>query len=380
MSNQKSLGIYVHVPFCRSKCAYCDFYSLSGADGLMDPFVDALAAQVRAAPRPRPADTVYFGGGTPSFLGPRRLAALLRAVTRRFPVLPGAEITLEANPDSVGPWFADLRAAGFNRVSLGMQSAHDASLRLLGRVHSARQTRDAVRAVRRAGFRNLSLDLMYGLPGQSLAAWLDSVKQAVDLGPDHLSCYALKLEPHTPLCALSVPGDDLQADMYLSAVDLLSRRGYRQYEISNFARPGRESRHNLKYWTLGEYVGFGPGAHSDFGGVRFAWARDLAAFVGGAWTLSERVEVTERERAREWLMLGLRTVDGLDAAKFAYDFSAFDAFFDACAAAGYARRAPGRVSLTPEGFLVSNAIIGRVLELFDEIPKKRTCVPAPDSI
>ena len=360
----------MHVPFCKSKCAYCDFYSLAGSDALMDDYITALCAQLDAlAERAAPyaVDTVYVGGGTPSYLGAGRLVRLLDAVRRRYNVAPDAEITLEANPDSVGDWFGELRAAGFNRVSLGAQSFDDALLKAVGRIHSAAQTARAVETIRRAGFDNLSLDLIYGLPGETAEAWRRSVEQAAALSPEHLSCYGLKIEPGTPLSLrnVAVPDDEAQAERYLWAADALSGYGYRQYEISNFAKPGRESRHNLKYWTLESYLGFGPGAHSDFDGVRFAWARDLGAFVRRDWTLSESAAITPDERSREWLMLGLRTSDGVSlseyAARFGRDMDA--GFMRQCVRAGYAVADGGRFRLTPRGFLVSNQIIGRALEL-----------------
>ena len=395
MNVGNALGLYVHIPFCRSKCAYCDFYSLSGAESLMDAYLDALCVQLEAsAPLAVDfvVDSVYFGGGTPSYLGAARLLRLLNKIRRHYRIAPDAEITLEANPDSVGAQFADLRGAGFNRVSLGMQSASDSELRAVGRVHASAQTRQAVETIRRAGFDNLSLDLIYGLPEQSRSSWRESVARAMALSPEHLSCYGLKVEKGTPLFSrrAQLPDDDAQADCYLWAVEALREAGYAQYEVSNFAKSGRESRHNLKYWTLQPYLGFGPGAHSDFGGERWAIARDLRGFIAASetrtrngaglssdvrgelartWTRSESTVITERERARERLMLGLRTAQGLDlsecAALFGRNFGALDAFFGQCASAGYASATLERVALTPQGFLVSNQIIGRVLDLFD---------------
>ena len=380
MNVGNALGLYVHIPFCKSKCAYCDFYSLSGAESLMDAYVNALCVQLEAsAPLAADfvADSVYFGGGTPSYLDAARLLRLLDAVRRHYRIAPDAEITLEANPDSVGAWFADLRGAGFNRVSLGMQSASDAELRAVGRVHTSAQTRQAVETIRRAGFDNLSLDLIYGLPEQSRSSWRESVARAMALSPEHLSCYGLKVEKGTPLFSrrANLPDDDAQADCYLWAVEALREGGYAQYEISNFAKAGKESRHNLKYWTLRPYLGFGPGAHSDFNGERWAIARDLRGYIVSAnartWTRSESTVIPERERTRERLMLGLRTAQGLDlsecAALFGRNFAALDAFFRQCASAGYASATPERVALTPHGFLVSNQIIGRILDLFDRV-------------
>ena len=369
------LGIYIHVPFCKQKCVYCDFYSLPHREEKMDAYVFALCAQLAETDfSGYEADTVYFGGGTPSYLGARRLAVLLEAVSTACRITPDAEITFEANPDSAGDWeeLSALRRAGFNRVSLGMQSADDGELKALGRVHTMAQVRSSVAAARRAGFDNLSLDLIYGLPGQELQRWRENLAAAVALGPEHLSCYGLKAEEGTPLYARRdiLPGDDAQAEMYLETVDFLEGYGCRQYEISNFARPGRESRHNLKYWTLGEYVGFGPGAHSDFRGVRYAWARDLEAFLRGERRLSETQAMTRRDREEEWLMLSLRTVQGLDpadyGARFGRSFARFLPFLRRCGAAGYAVREGERWRLTPRGFLVSNRIIGELLEQIQE--------------
>lgn len=365
----RPLGIYVHVPFCRQKCVYCDFYSLPRREEDMDAYAAALQAQLAETDfSGYEADTVYFGGGTPSYLGHRRLTALLEAAAAACPIAPDAEITLEANPDSAGDpdALSALRRAGFNRVSLGMQSADDGELRAIGRVHTAAQVRAAVEAARRAGFDNLSLDLIYGLPGQRLPRWRENLSAAAGLRPEHLSCYGLKAEPGTPLYARreTLPGDGAQADMYLEAVDFLESRGYRQYEISNFAKPGRESRHNLKYWTLKEYAGFGPGAHSDFRGRRYAWARDLEAFLRGGTPLSEDRAMTPRDREAERLMLSLRLVRGLDLAEWER-FSALP-FLSRCEAAGYAVREGSRWRLTPRGFLVSNSIIGALLDQIQE--------------
>lgn len=367
----KPLGIYIHVPFCKQKCVYCDFYSLPHREEQMDAYVSALRSQLAETDfSGYEADAVYFGGGTPSYLGPRRLTALLEAVSAACPVAPGAEVTFEANPDSAGDpdALSALRRAGFNRISLGMQSADDGELKAIGRIHTMAQVRSAVKAARRAGFDNLSLDLIYGLPGQDLPRWRENLAAAVELGPEHLSCYGLKAEPGTPLYARreTLPGDEEQADMYLETVDLLEARGYRQYEISNFAKPGRESRHNLKYWTLGEYIGFGPGAHSDFRGVRYAWARDLEAFLRRDRLLSEARRMSPQDRETEWLMLSLRLARGLDMAEWKRRRPPFPPFLERCEAAGYAVQEEGRWRLTPRGFLVSNQIIRELLDQIQE--------------
>ena len=382
MDSVQPLGLYLHIPFCRQKCVYCDFYSLAGNEARMDEYVEALCAHlVQAAPSAaaHTVDTVYFGGGTPSYLGAPRLIRILDTVFQHYSVSADAEITLEANPDSAGDpeILKSLRQAGFNRISLGMQSACAEELKEIGRIHTPEQVGIAVSAARSAGFDNLSLDLIYGLPRQTLARWKENLAAAVALNPEHLSCYGLKVEEGTPLFArretAELPGDEAQADMYLHTVEFLAAHGYPQYEISNFSRPGRQSRHNLKYWILGEYLGFGPGAHSDFGGVRFAYDRNLSAYLKGVLSgspaYSEREEIPASQRDAEWLMLNLRTVRGLDPAEFESRFHrSFDPFLPflmQCQQAGYAALEEGRWHLTAEGFLLSNQIIGELLDLLD---------------
>ena len=387
---KKPLGIYVHVPFCKSKCVYCDFYSLPHAEERMDAYVKAVTAHLlETAPRAERhrVDTIYFGGGTPSYLGAKRLREILSVILKKYDVDKHAEITLEANPDSAQDWreLRTLRKAGFNRVSLGMQSADDGELAEIGRVHTAAQVRTAVDAVRKAKIENLSLDLIYGLPHQTMERWQANLEAAVALAPQHLSCYGLKVEKGTPLHArrdsAGLPGDDAQADMYLSTVETLRHYGFFQYEISNFARPGFESRHNLKYWTLQEYAGFGPGAHSDFGGVRYAYERDLDTYIRGVLEgtpmLSENERIPPLDRDTEYLMLGLRTVQGIAPKTFENRYRRrFDCllpFLEECRKAGYAvREEDGSWHLTPGGFLVSNQIIGGVLDALAADKQRRT--------
>ena len=384
----KPLGLYIHIPFCKSKCVYCDFYSLPSREDRMDAYTDALCAHLtETAPfaAGHAVDTVYFGGGTPSYLGEKRLVKILKVIQKKYRVTRDAEITLEANPDSAGDWKAlkALRKAGFNRISLGMQSACDEELREIGRVHTMDQVRATVEAARKAKFENLSLDLIYGLPHQTMERWRENLTAAVVLAPDHISCYGLKVEEGTPLFArkddAGLPDDEAQADMYLYTVDFLARHGFRQYEISNFARTGRESRHNLKYWTLGEYAGFGPGAHSDFGGVRYAYEKDLEGYIRGVKDhtpmLSENDRIPDLDRDTEWVMLGLRTVRGLDPAdfqrRFRRRFDCFLPFLTQCQQAGYAVQEDSRWHLTPRGFLVSNQIIGGMLDALAEEKRRR---------
>ena len=378
------LGIYVHVPFCRSKCQYCDFYSLTCKDDKsIETYLRAVCAHIKESGALTPGykvDTIYFGGGTPSFLGADALATILTTIRRSFDVDPNAEITFEANPDSVSDsLLRRLKAEGFNRVSLGVQTDNDELLKKLGRPHDYAQVIGAVQRIRKAGFKNLSLDLMYGLPGQTLTEWKDTLERVITLNPDHISCYALKLEEGTPLfdCKeiLNIADDDVQADMYLAAVEILRSHSFRQYEISNFARKGLYSRHNMKYWSGGEYLGFGPNASSDFGGRRFVIVRDLQAYVNGIRTggevLSEVDEVPLRERAGEYLMLRLRTITGINREeyerKFLLPFDEIEEALERSRKLGYAVRSPeGRWRLTPNGYLISNDIITDLLLIQDK--------------
>ena len=369
-----TLGLYLHIPFCRSKCDYCDFYSLPGGEDRMDGYLRALLRQLEeAAPGAagHSVDTVYVGGGTPTVFGGERLAALLAAVGRLYRLAPGAEITCEANPDSAGEeLLRALRRAGFGRLSLGMQSADAGELAAVHRRHTPEQTDAAVAAARRVGFENLSLDLICGLPGQTEESWRRTVEHALSLRPEHLSCYGLKVEEGTPLARRvaageELPDDDAQADRYLWTVERLARAGFRQYEISNFARPGYESRHNLRYWRLEPYLGFGPGAHSDFGGRRFAVPADLAGYLAGE-AVPEGEAVSPWERGNEYLMLGLRTAAGIAGEeyrrRFGGDFDPLEELLSRFAGHGWAERNGDRWRLTPAGFLVSNRLIGALLE------------------
>ena len=375
------LGLYIHIPFCRSKCAYCDFYSLAGAEERMDDYCRALErhlAEVAPQAECHKADTVYFGGGTPSYLGAERLCRLLGSIRKLYKVDKHAEITLEANPDSATDrkTLKRLRKAGFNRLSLGVQSMDDALLQTIGRIHTRQQVQEAVAAARKAGFKNLSLDLIYGLPGQTMEGWEKTLSDAVGLHPEHLSCYGLKLEEGTLLYRrqgeLTFPDEDMQADMYLYAVEFLKQCGYEQYEISNFAKPGFASRHNLKYWLMQEYAGFGPGAHSDFGNVRYGYARDLERYLKGELVLQESETVDSDEREREYLMLRLRTVQGVDPREFEYRFrqrfAPLATLLQQCAREGLAEQDGNGWHLTAKGFLVSNRIIGL---LQDELAREK---------
>ena len=327
--NKIPLGIYIHVPFCRSKCQYCDFYSVTTKDAtLWDNYLDAICTHIRESGQLAPGyvvDTIYFGGGTPTYFGADGMCAILDTIRKSFDVSRSAEITFEANPDSVSDkLLKKLRSEGFNRVSLGIQCDNDDILKKIGRPHSYEQAVNAVKRIRKFGFKNLSVDLMFGLPGQSLENWKTTLTNVLSLAPEHISCYGLKVEEGTPLyeykefCNLA--DDDTQAEMYISAVKILKDHGYRQYEISNFCRKGHVSRHNLKYWNGEEYLGFGPDASSDFAGQRFSIIRDLPGYIDGirhgGQVIVDAQSITGRERAAEYLMMRLRTATGMDPREY----------------------------------------------------------------
>lgn len=374
----ETIGIYIHIPFCRSKCAYCDFYSRCDFDDqMLNRYLAALTTQIEETfPQGGryAADTVYIGGGTPSVLGGRRLAKLLHTLEKRVQLAKNPEITVEVNPESTDKsLLKQLRAAGVNRLSMGVQSSDDNELRAIGRIHDFARARDAVALMKKYGFSNFSLDLMYGLPDQTMESWQKSVEDVLALGPAHLSCYGLKLEEHAPLLQKNprLPDDDAQADMYLWAVKRLESAGYPQYEISNFARQGMRSRHNSKYWDLSPYVGLGCAAHSFYNNRRSKVVssvdRYLAAYEGkGGDVLEDADDCSFISRTGEYIMLGLRTVGGVSGheffTRFRQDFTPYEERLRPYVQTGHAVCDGDCWHLTPKGFLVSNTIIGAVLD------------------
>ncbi len=375
----KHLGVYIHIPFCASKCGYCDFYSLAGCDKLMGKYQDALLRHIRESAgtmAPYYIDTVYFGGGTPSYYGAKRVAELFNALKRAGKVLKSAEVTVECNPDSVRPHeLARLKREGVNRISLGVQSASDDLLKIIGRRHNFTQVKKAVKDIRAEGFDNLSVDLIYGLPNQTKADWAETLAKILDLEPDHISCYGLKLEEGTPMyetykLSPVIPTDDDQADMYLYAVETLNHYGYGQYEVSNFARRGKASRHNMKYWDMDDYLGFGPGAHSCMGNTRYSYVKDLRAYIdgvgGGESILDEYEKLDELDRAAEYLMLGMRRSRGISQEEYhrvyRSDFAPIEALLQEYEKDGWTKKFNGRWCFTPQGFLLSNILIGSLWE------------------
>lgn len=325
-------GVYVHIPFCRRRCDYCDFNTYEGQEGLHGAYVDALVGVIgRCGPESRSATSVFFGGGTPTLLPAAELARTLHAITQRVGVTPGAEVTIEANPETVDEArFAALREAGFNRVSIGIQSLVPEVLARLGRTHSPELALEAIGAARRAGFEDVNADLIYGSPWESAADWSTSLEGVVAAGPDHISAYALTVEEGTPLHTLVASGrapdvdPDTQAERYELASEALSAAGYERYEVSNWAKPLHASQHNVLYWCAGEYLGLGAGAHGHSGGRRY-WNERLprefiARVTAGGSTESGSERLDDDTRAGEAMMLGLRLASGVQLAEFALRF------------------------------------------------------------
>jgi oxygen-independent coproporphyrinogen-3 oxidase len=319
------LGIYVHIPFCTAICNYCNFNRGLFDSDLKARYVDALLQEIRRSGDRSPADTIYFGGGTPSLLDPSEVGAIIQACREAFEVVEGAEVTLEANPESVSvDALARYRGAGVNRLSFGVQSFDDSELRRLSRLHTASRAEIAVSEARQAGFENISLDLMMWLPQQAVAAWLANVEALIALSPEHASLYILELYPNAPLreemarAHWSQAPDDDAAEMYLQGMARLDAAGYAQYEISNVARTGRRSRHNLKYWQDGEWLGFGCGAHSTRNGIRWknlpSTVDYVAAVSAGTRLITDERRLSKEEQLEEALFTGLRLVDGIDLA------------------------------------------------------------------
>jgi oxygen-independent coproporphyrinogen-3 oxidase len=366
---EKNIGIYIHIPFCDGKCPYCDFYSKLPAHDETALYVSALRGRIRELSQiykyNRKVGTVYFGGGTPNLIGANALSELLETVKSCFDISENAEITTEANPDSVdADFFKIIRESGFNRLSMGLQSANEDELKLLGRKHSASDVSRAVKLAQATGFDNISLDLMMGLPGGSLAKLKNSIDFCAALNIQHISSYILKIEERTVFGRknIQLPDDDAVSDQYLFAVEELERLGYHQYEISNFSRAGCESRHNLKYWHCGEYLGIGPAAHSFMEGRRFFFNRNISDFINGCTAVQDGIGGD----FEEYIMLGLRLTQGISRSgceKFGGNL--FDEL------AERSKKIPcdcinvteDNISLTPKGFLISNTIIFVLLDL-----------------
>lgn len=356
----KPIGLYIHIPFCISKCNYCDFYSVKVTDSIKKDYVKALIKEIKqwGDSLSRPIDTIYFGGGTPSLIS-EFLPEIMNAVKSAFCVLENAEITMEMNPaDNSKEVLKFALKAGINRLSIGAQSGDNNELKILGRRHTAEQTVETVKLARNLGFENISLDIMLGLPystPESLSKNLDFI---TGLNPEHISAYILKIEENTPFYkiydSLNLPDEDKTADQYLQMCEYLESKDYEHYEISNFARKNRASRHNLKYWELEEYLGLGPAAHSFIDGKRFYYNRNLNEFIKGTSPLPDGEGGSEQER----IMLGLRLNKGVEI----ISNQRLAGKIQILERNGLLTLNRNRIVLTNKGMLLSNSIITEVLE------------------
>lgn len=382
-NEKKKLGLYIHIPFCEKKCEYCDFYSFKCPSAeLAKSYVSALRIQMEDYKKDAAdyeADTVYIGGGTPSTLPIPQLKKILSTARRSFDITEDAEITMEVNPGTVdGTSLKKYRRMGINRLSIGVQSANDKELASLGRIHTFDAARECFAEAREAGFTNISVDLMYGIPHQTKNSFMETLDRVVSLGPEHISVYGLKIEEGTPFAekrdSLPLPDEDSEYEMYLTAISFLEERGYEHYEISNFARPGYRSRHNMKYWNSDEYLGFGASAHSYFGGRRFAVVRDAVKYIDGVEIVgsginiySENNELSILEQMCEYIMLRMRLSDGVVASKFnrrfGFDFEEnYGKKLREYMQGDFVRFERGVYSLSPKGMYVSNYILSSVLD------------------
>lgn len=374
----KPLGIYVHIPFCKNRCAYCDFHSnKTTSQKYMADYTKVLCKHIvegALKDADYEVDTLYFGGGTPTWIGAKNLTRIAKTVYKSFKVLNDCETTVEANPDTVDfKLLKKLHKVGFNRISFGMQSSNPMELSDLGRTHSYEQVKDAVTLARKAKFNNISIDLMYGIPSQTEQTWKKTLEDAISLDVEHISLYALKLEEGTRLFdrkdEFIFPDDDTVADMYLYAVERLEEAGFRQYEVSNFAKPGYISKHNYKYWNLGEYWGVGPSAHSFLSRMRFSYLahtdRYMQAVESGDAVIQNSEKAEGVERAGEYLMLMLRTTEGVSRSvlekKYLIEFDTIEECLRKYETEGCALFQDGNWRLTPKGFLISNTIISDLL-------------------
>lgn len=370
------IGLYLHIPYCLHKCGYCDFNSHNINEAEMESYVRALLLEMEQAAQgatDRRVDTIFFGGGTPTTLPFADLARILKDSRQHFNVNPEAEITCEANPATIPHAdLAQLREAGFNRLSIGVQSFDPDELKRLERVHSVDEIYLTVERARQAGFENLSLDLMFGLPGQTVERWQENLQKAIDLQPDHLSAYNLTIEPDTVFykqqsqSQLTMPPDDFQRELFEITIDTLTKTGYEHYEISNYAKPGKQCRHNLNYWMNGEYIGLGAGASSAFNGERYKNvnlpARYIAQIVESQTAVESRETPDRRQRMGEAVMLGLRLKQGLNLANFEQQFgvSFHDAFGETVERLKNMELleiANGQVSLSRKGLFLADSVI-----------------------
>ena len=361
-------GIYIHVPFCIRKCPYCSFYSVKTDEKSMSDYVDKTLYFLNSRKWNFKADTIYFGGGTPSVLSPNALVKILKKTKEVFSFEKG-EVTLEANPCTVDyKSLKILHDGGFNRLSMGFQSGNDDELKMLGRLHDKERAKQAFYDARRAGFENISLDIMMGLAGQSIEAAEKSAEEIMSLNPNHISAYMLKIEKGTEFYnryKVTEEFEDNQSDIYMRLCELFEENGYHQYEISNFSKDGFESRHNTKYWQLDDYWGIGPSAHSKIGKKRFYMPPSLNDYLNADKIENLLLYESESENFEEYVMLGLRLKSGINLMKLEKKYpgtsSDFENKMSEFIKYGYAEKHDNVINLTTKGFLISNYIISEVI-------------------
>lgn len=373
--NKEKIGIYIHIPFCIRKCAYCDFCSFDKLEkSYMQIYAKELIKRISSFAKEKgtllKADTVYFGGGTPTLLPGECFEDIFEALRTYFVLDADSEITVECNPASIDrEGLKSLFDMGVNRLSIGLQSANASELSILGRLHNYEEFCDTYRAAREIGFKNISVDLMYGLPEQTRESFDRTLSEVIALSPEHISAYALKIEEGTDFYlrgdSLKLPSEDAVAEQYELCCERLSANGYERYEISNFSKPDMRSRHNLKYWRLCDYIGFGISAYSFIDGERFGCSRDICAFLRGENIEIERYRPSREECADEYIMLGMRLSEGISLEKYArmtgVDIMREHPEIELFIKNGFMTEDNGRLAFTTKGFLVSNEILSKIL-------------------
>lgn len=361
-------GLYIHIPFCKKKCAYCDFVSYPGGEEYFEAYTDELCREMRRY-KGEKIDTVFVGGGTPSLLPVKCMEKLINNVYKTFSVSRECEITLESNPGTMQKEKpAELRNLGINRLSIGVQSFNDDELKRIGRIHSAAEAEETIIAARGAGFQNINIDIMFSLPGQTAGSLAETIEKTIMLLPEHVSCYSLILEEGTALYKeyaagkLKPTGEEEDRRMYAYLCKKLNAAGYRQYEISNFAREGYECRHNLKYWDCTEYIGIGAAAHSYYGAERFYNTASIEKYLRGEYREGNAERITRTEAIKEFMIMGLRKTDGIEKAEFYRRFNEdiFTVFGDSLnkfLSGGFMEETREKIRFTPAGVNVSNTLL-----------------------
>lgn len=369
----KRLSVYIHIPFCMAKCSYCDFLSFSAQENDFDRYVSVLCEEIVNSAE-KLADykvaTIFFGGGTPTVLSASHLNKILETTKNNYLIDESAEISIEANPETVNyEKLSALRKGGFNRISFGVQAWQDRLLKKIGRIHDSRKAEQAFLDARQAGFENINIDLMFALPEQSIADWEESLNKTISLNPEHISCYSLILEEGSRLFedkAFILPDDETDREMYYRAKDAIKRAGYKHYEISNFSKTGMESRHNTVYWTGGDYIGLGLGAHSFIDGSRFHNTTDLQKYLLMKFESEDNEVLSTNDKYAEFMILGLRLLDGIDEGEFLKRFGKelyeiYGKQIEESITQGLLMKSDGRIFLTEKGIDLSNRVFVKFL-------------------